>query len=223
MRAPGALPSGSHIVLVHGLWLTRHAVFSWRRRFQRLGCNALAFGYPSREPLAGNVMRLSDFVSSLDATNIYILGHSLGGLLTVAMLAQGGGERVRRAVLAGTPLAGSVAARRLARSSGGRWFMGGAKPVAGAESAQWESRLAALPAGIGVIAGTRSLGLGRLLGALPEPNDGTVVLAETRLAAARDMIALPVSHSQMLASGRVVDQALHFFIHGRFDHDNANA
>jgi len=223
MRAAGALPSGSLVVLVHGLWLTRHTVFGWRRRFERLGCSALAFGYPSREPLADNVKRLSDFVSSLAATNVYVLGHSLGGLLTVDMLAQGGGDCVRRAVLAGTPLAGSIAGRRLARWGSGRWFIGGANPVLEAASAQRDARLAALPVDIGIIAGTRPLGLGRLFGALPKPNDGTVALRETRLAAARDTIALPVSHSQMLVSSRIVDQALHFFINGRFNHHRDNA
>lgn len=223
MRAPGALPSGSLVVLVHGLWLTRHAVFGWRRRFESLGCTALAFGYPSREPFASNVGRLSDCVAGLAATNIYVLGHSLGGLLIVHMLAQGSGGRVRRAVMAGTPAAGSLAGRHLARWKSGRWFIGGANSALAAETVQRDARLAALPVDIGVIAGTRPLGLGRLFGTLPEPNDGTVALAETRLAAARDAIALPVSHSQMLVSGRVVDQALHFFINGHFDHGGGNA
>jgi pimeloyl-ACP methyl ester carboxylesterase len=223
MRAAGALPSGSLVVLVHGLWLTRHAVFGWRRRFEKFGCAAFAFGYPSREPFAENVARLSEFVSSLTASNVYILGHSLGGVLAINMLAQDGCERVRRAVLAGSPVAGSLAGRRLARWTGGRWFIGGANSALPEQTAQRDARLAALPVDVGVIAGTRPLGLGRLFGALPEPNDGTVILAETHLAAARDTLVLPVSHSQMLVSHRVADQALHFFVNGRFDHGNSNA
>ncbi len=72
---------------------------------------------------------------------------------------------------------------------------------------------------IGVIAGTRSRGLGRLVArGLPEPNDGVLVtVAETGLAAARDRIALPVSHSGMLWSRRVAHQTGALPRSGAFD------
>ena len=45
------------MVLAHGLWLSRHALFVWRNEFKRRGIQAVAFGYPSREPLADNARR----------------------------------------------------------------------------------------------------------------------------------------------------------------------
>jgi pimeloyl-ACP methyl ester carboxylesterase len=214
------------VVLAHGLWLTRHALFAWRLGFERRGVTAITFGYPSREPLADNTRRFAAFIAALDATNIYILGHSLGGLLTLQMLAQSGvagnddgTRRVRRAVLAGTPVAGNEAARRFARWRGGRWLIAGAGQVLGpSASEQRDRQIAALPVEIGVIAGTREFGLGRLFGPLTGANDGTVTVAETRLAAARDAIALPLSHSEMLLSGRLIAQAHGFFVNGHFDH-----
>lgn len=133
--------------------------------------------------------------------------------------ADGNRVRIRRAVIAGTPVAGSEAARRLARWRGGRWLIAGAGQVLGPSASEQRNRkIAALPVEIGVIAGTRNIGLGRLFGPLPEPNDGTVTVAETRFAGARDSITLPISHSEMLLSGRVVGQACTFFVHGSFDH-----
>jgi hypothetical protein len=72
---------------------------------------------------------------------------------------------------------------------------------------------------IGVLAGTRRVGLGRLVPGLPLPNDGVVALAETRLPGAADFIALPVAHSEMLASRRCAAQIAAFLESGRFRHD----
>ena len=69
----------------------------------------------------------------------------------------------------------------------------------------------------GVIAGDRAFGMGRLIGPLPKPNDGTVTVAETRLPGATDHIVLPVTHLSMLWSGAVADEVIAFLRDGRFD------
>ena len=71
---------------------------------------------------------------------------------------------------------------------------------------------------VGVLAGTRSLGLGRVVPDLPRPNDGVVSVAETRLPGAADFIALPVAHSEMLVSRRCAGQIAAFLDTGRFRH-----
>ena len=69
---------------------------------------------------------------------------------------------------------------------------------------------------LGVIAGRSRLGLGRLIGPLDEPNDGTIEVAETNLAGATDQIVLPLGHSQMLISALAAQQAAAFLRDGRF-------
>jgi hypothetical protein len=69
-----------------------------------------------------------------------------------------------------------------------------------------------------VLAGTRSIGLGRIVPGLPRPNDGVVTLAETQLHGATDFIVLPVAHSEMLASRRCAEQIAAFLETGRFLH-----
>ena len=71
---------------------------------------------------------------------------------------------------------------------------------------------------IGVLSGSRSLGLGRLVPGLPRPNDGVVAVAETRLPEAKDFITLPVSHAEMLVSRNCADQVAAFLKTGSFIH-----
>jgi len=72
---------------------------------------------------------------------------------------------------------------------------------------------------VGSIAGCKSLGLGRLLGGLPSPNDGVVAVEETRMSGTRDQIVLNVSHSGMLISTSVAHQVCMFLRHGYFFHN----
>ncbi|MCB1636763.1 MAG: hypothetical protein KDI51_19400, partial [Xanthomonadales bacterium] len=51
---------------------------------------------------------------------------------------------------------------------------------------------------IGVVAGDRPYGVGRIVPNVPKPNDGMVTVAETRWPGARDHIVLPLTHMQML-------------------------
>jgi pimeloyl-ACP methyl ester carboxylesterase len=209
--------------------MNRHALFYWRRQFERRGAATVIYGYPSREPISDNARRFAAFIASLAATNVYILGHSLGGVLTLNLLArladnnpETGTSCIRRAVLAGSPAGGSQAANHLAGWRYGRWMLG-RTILALEQRPQFPATGGVPPVEIGVIAGTRSLGLGRLFGPLERPNDGTISVAETRVAGARDSVALPLSHSAMLLSSRLVGQAYVFFVTGHFDHDRQHA
>jgi len=51
---------------------------------------------------------------------------------------------------------------------------------------------------------------------LPEENDGTVAVSETRMPGATDHIVLPVSHLGMLLSARVARETGSFLTQGRF-------
>jgi len=83
------------------------------------------------------------------------------------------------------------------------------------ERSRWDVRA---DAEIGVLAGNRSFGLGRMILGLPRPNDGVVSVQETQLPGCRDAITLPVSHSEMLISQDCARQAGHFLQYGRFFH-----
>lgn len=203
------------VILVHGLWMHGIAMELLRRRLARSGLRALAYSYPSmRLTLAQNVERLTAYCRGLAVSRLHFAAHSLGGLIVLRLFERAHGLAFGRAVLLGTPCAGSHAGRKLARLPGGR-------AVLGRSLVEWLEPPRALPAvnaEVGVIAGRLGLGAGRLVApALPAPNDGVVSVEETRLPGARDHIVLPVSHSGMLVSRAVAHQVCAFLRNGAFD------
>jgi hypothetical protein len=208
------LPGSETVVLVHGLWVHGVAMALMRRRIARFGYRALSYSYPSvRLSLAENAQRLARFCGELSATRLHFVGHSLGGLIVLRVVSETPGLPPGRIVLAGAPVAGSHAARVLRGLPGGRLALG-------RSMAEWlDAEACASIEGreIGVVAGSLSLGLGRVVAPdLPGPSDGAVSVAETRVPGMRDHIVIPVSHSGMLVSGAVARQVCAFLRDGSF-------
>ena len=202
------------VVLVHGLWVHGIAMELMRRRVARCGYRALAYSYPSmRLTLAENAERLQRYCRDIAAPRLHFVGHSLGGLIILRMLERAQGLPPGRAVLLGSPVAGSLAARRLARLPGGRSALGRTAP-------EWHEAAtlrASTGREIGVIAGRMGVGIGRIVAPdLPAPSDGVVSVAETRLQAARDHIVLDVNHFGMLLARSVARQVCTFLREGAF-------
>jgi len=202
------------VVLVHGLWVHGIAMELMRRRVARCGYRALAYSYPSmRLTLAENAERLQRYCRDIAAPRLHFVGHSLGGLIILRMLERAPGLPPGRAVLLGSPVAGSLAARRLARLPGGRSALGRTAP-------EWHEAAtlrASTGREIGVIAGRMGVGIGRIVAPdLPAPSDGVVSVAETRLQAARDHIVLDVNHFGMLLARSVARQVCTFLREGAF-------
>jgi pimeloyl-ACP methyl ester carboxylesterase len=204
------------VVLVHGLWVHGLVMELMRRRVARCGYRALAYSYPSmRLTLAENAERLARYCRSITAPRLHFVGHSLGGLVILHMLERSPGLPPGRAVLLGSPVAGSLAARRLARLPGGRAALGRSAP-------EWRDTV---PAGsgsgreIGVIAGRLPVGIGRVVAPdLPAPSDGVVSVAETRLPVAHHHVVMKVNHFGMLVSPAVARQICAFLRDGAFLH-----
>jgi pimeloyl-ACP methyl ester carboxylesterase len=203
------------VVYVHGLWMPgfEGAVLRRRLRTQR-GFTTYGYGYHSvQEPMAALIAGLRQLIARIDAPQVHLLGHSLGGLIVLRFLQRHAMAQPGRVVFLGTPCGGSRVARRFARWKMGRKMLG---PVAREELLQpgctrWDQ-----PRELGIIAGTRPVGLGHLLLTFPDANDGTVAVSETELPGAKGRLCLPVTHSGMLLSARVAQEAGSFLQHGRF-------
>jgi len=183
------------------------------RRLRRCGMAPHRFGWDTRRagPDAA-ARRLAALVAGLDAPVVHLVAHSLGGLVAARLLADWPGAVPGRVILLGTPAGCSAAARRLGEFAAGRWLLGAAaQPLA----AGWTEPP---PPGLGdwgLAAGTRALGLGRLVCAgLSRPNDGTVSLAETRWVQGPPVHCMPVTHSGFLVSARAAQQVCHFLVQG---------
>ena len=203
------------VILAHGLWVPGVVMRPLAARLERAGLRCHTFSYlGAGRPLEAHAARLARFARELPDQGgpAHFVGHSLGGLVILEALQRHPEMAAGRVVLLGTPVNGCYAGRRLARYPGGRWFLGESESL-------WRERRAARwnrPEALGVIAGTLPLGLGRLFGPLPGPNDGVVALEETEVEGMAGRVALPVGHSAMLVSARVAENVVAFLDKGRF-------
>jgi len=203
------------VVLLHGLWFSGYILFVLARRLRRQGFTVHAFSYPSvRADLGANAERLARFLGTLDADIVHLVGHSLGGILIRALFHRHPQQIPGRIVTLGAPHGGSRVAQRLSRYAFWRWVMGkGVIQLLAGTLPPWTSP----PREIGVICGTCSFGMGRLLVRdLPLPNDGLLTVKESALPVAREHLALPVSHTGMLFSRVVAEQVGQFLTTGKF-------
>jgi pimeloyl-ACP methyl ester carboxylesterase len=201
------------VLIAHGLWMTGVEATLLRQRLGRHGFAVHQFHYHSLLALLPQVIEeLRTEVLALPPP-VHLVGHSLGGLLVLRLVDQHPDLPLGRLVLLGSPVNGSESARAFVRLPGAALLFGS---LADAELLRATARAWRHPFEIGVIAGSSPLGFGRLLGHLPEPNDGTVSVAETRLAGATEHLVLPVSHTGMLLSESVVNETAEFLATGRF-------
>ncbi|NNL94242.1 MAG: alpha/beta fold hydrolase [Xanthomonadales bacterium] len=198
------------IILVHGLWYGRGSTFLLKKRLRKLGFSVGTFSYSSifREPadVARQLQRRLP-----EGRDVHLVGHSLGGLIILQMLARRDEPFGARVVMLGTPLKGSVVARRMARLPGLRQLLG--------RSAAVLQNGAHPPGGhteIGMIAGTAGHGLGRVTGAIDGHSDGTVMLSETRHPGLAAHLQVSAGHTGLLFSAEVAVQIAHFLSDGRF-------
>jgi pimeloyl-ACP methyl ester carboxylesterase len=202
------------VVVAHGLWMPGTETAVLRQRLTTAGFQPHLFQFPTvRGTLARNVRDLAAFAGDIDTDRLHFVGYSLGGVIVLRMLMQTKLPRIGRVVCLGSPLRGSETAMQIARSAFGRAVVGRSlfEHSASGGIARWD-----LKPELGLIAGTRNFGLGRLLADLPGENDGTVLVKETKLPGATAHITLPVSHTQMLFDATVARQTIHFLRHGSF-------
>lgn len=209
-------PQGTReaVVLVHGIWCGPALMAPLAARLRRCGFQTHRFGYPSvRRSPAKNAALLRDFVAGLNAPVVHFVGHSLGGLVILRLLHDYPHQPPGRIVLLGTPLTGSKAAKRLGRWRLGRRMLGrSTEQGLFGDGPAWDGGRA-----LGMVAGTRSVGLGVLLGASGLPGDGAVLLSETRIAGISDHVCVRTSHSGLLFASAAATQVCAFLRRGQFD------
>jgi pimeloyl-ACP methyl ester carboxylesterase len=149
---------------------------------------------------------------------VHLVGHSLGGLVILRYLHNFGEQGIGRIVLMGTPARGCMAGLRVQNMAVVERLLGASREIWRTLPEDYRPRCE-----LGVIAGSRPWGLGRMLMRLPGTNDGVVRLEETEVAGMRDRIVLPVGHSGMLVSARVAQEVANFLKRGAFDHDGRGA
>ncbi|WP_407907960.1 lipase family alpha/beta hydrolase [Lysobacter claricitrinus] len=201
----------SRVLLVHGLWMRPASMAVLARRLAHEGFETEFIGYASSRERPTRAIRA--ITEAARRSPCHVIGHSLGGLMTLTALDAEPDLPVERVVCLGSPLCGSAAADGLARLPGvGRW-LGTSRRLLRDGCRPWHGR-----AEVGSIAGTLPLGLGRVIGRIHGPNDGTVAVSETRLEGLADHLIVHATHSGLVLSPTAARQAATFLREGRFEH-----
>jgi len=203
----------SEVILVHGLWFGSWAMARLAKKLQAEGFRVRRFSYKTTTgDLRAHAAELREFVRVSQSDQLHFASHSLGGLVTLAMLGAEEGLPPGRVVLMGSPLDGSVVARRSRK-------VPGAEKLLGEIRSTLERGYEYMPSDreTGMIAGSKAFGLGMLVGGAGKPGDGTVAVGETLAEGLKDHLILPVTHTGMLYSAEVARQAGCFLKFGSFD------
>jgi len=205
------------VVLVHGLWMNglELSMLGHRLRHEH-GYDVRRYSYPTLHGDTADICReLAAFAADAAGEGrVHFVGHSLGGVLVYRMLTEcGAGSFDGNAVLLGSPLSGSKAARGAARFAALRPLLG---PHVLGELSEASQRAWCGRNAIGSIAGTLRMGTGQFFAHFDEENDGTVAVSETRIPGLADHLILPHSHIGMLYARDVASQVAQFLKHSRF-------
>ena len=95
------------------------------------------------------------------------------------------------------------------------WLNGPAGRQLGTSDTDIPKQLGPVTFDLGVIAGTRSMNL-ILSMFLPNPDDGKVSVASTRVEGMCSFIAMPVTHPFLMQNSDVINEVVHFLERGKF-------
>jgi len=153
-------------------------------------------------------------IKKLKLKQLHIVAHSLGGLISMHLFNQFDDTPDGRVVMLGSPVnGGSYIAKKvqnwpiisplLAKSMH--------NALSGKDIPKWTTKRE-----WGMIAGTKSAGLGLFTGGLPSLSDGTVLLEETYHKQQTAHITVNTSHSGLLFSKQVAKLTSNFLNSGEF-------
>jgi pimeloyl-ACP methyl ester carboxylesterase len=206
------------VVLLHGLLRSSTSMQALGERLDDAGYLVVNVDYPSREfpieTLAPMAME-QGLAGCGDEAPLHFVTHSMGGILVRYYLAQQVLPDLGRVVMIAPPNQGSEVVDRLGSMPGFRLMNGPAGMQLGTGPDGIAARLPAVDYTVGVIAGTRSINL-LLSRFLPNPDDGKVSVASTRVAGMTDFITMPYSHPLIMQRRAVIEQVLRFLAVGQF-------
>ncbi len=199
------------VLLLHGLLMRSPALLPLAWRLRKRGFATEIFSYSTiwRTPAVA-MERLAMRLYAMGPDPVHLVAHSLGGLIALETVSRYQKLPGGRIVCLGSPIAGSSAARGLA--------LRGLGAVSGRSGALLRGGLVQLPAGrqVGMVAGARSLGLGKFFSTFDCLNDGTVAVWETRIGGLTDHAVIQSSHSGLVFSEQAAGLVANFLEHGLF-------
>ncbi len=209
--------SGTGVILIHGITRSSKSMAAFREPLTKAGFHVFPFDYPStRVEIPESADYLKQVIESLEGVeSLYIVAHSMGGIVTRAYMSQKPDARIKRLVMLGSPNSGAELADLMSDKMNFVF-----KPMLGPAGQQLvtdpEGLIARLPiptCDFAVIAGGRGgSGFNPLI---PGDDDGIVSVASTRLPGAVDFIQVESLHLRLLRSPEAISSAIRFLETGK--------
>ena len=195
---PAGTSASAPVVIVHGLWMGAWQMRPLKNALVRANFRCYRYHYSSAlAPYQQNQDGLARFIEQRIGAACHFVAHSMGGLLVLDLIQRRPELCAGHVVCLGTPINGSQVIKKLQRTP--------FKTVLGHASAPLlKGVVLELPETIKVslLAGTRSLGGGKLLARFNGENDGSVGLEETQAPWLTHHERLNLSHTQLVYSNR---------------------
>lgn len=218
----GISPTKECVVLLHGLSRTSRSMQTLAEQLVAQGYSVVNHDYPSRQHTI-EALALTEIPKAVAqcqaAPRIHFVAHSLGGIMLRYYLRDNTIPRLGRTLMLGPPNQGSEVVDAMKAIPGFVALNGPAVLQLGTDKNSLPLSLGPVNFEVGVIAGSRSINL-ILSNFLPNPDDGKVSVASTKVAGMADHITLPVSHPFLMSDPRAVEQAMYFLQQGKFRPSN---
>lgn len=206
------------VVLLHGLGRSSRAMWLLEARLEDAGFKVENLDYHTIDSTPEQA--LAEVTEKINACcldtphTVHYVGHSLGGLMVRAYLAEFRPVWMGRVVLIGTPNQGTELVDRVQD----HWWGQLAGPTAmslGTGENSFPNSLPLPDYPVGVIAGVSGSGGNDFI--LPGLDDGLVPLEATKLEGMHDFIVFESGHAMMRYDKAIAHQVIEFLRHGRFD------
>ncbi|MEM7469397.1 MAG: alpha/beta fold hydrolase [Pseudomonadota bacterium] len=208
------------VILLHGLARTAKAMNTMETALVNEGFAVANIDYPSREhPIetlapAAIAKGIAECGAKNDAP-IHFVTHSMGGILVRYYLKHNSLPNLGRVVMLAPPNQGSEVVDNLAAIPGFSRFNGPAGLQLGKDANSVPLSLGPVGYPVGVIAGNKTFNP-ILSQFLPNPDDGKVSVARTKVEGMQDFLEVAVSHPFIMKDDVVISQVIAFLQTGSF-------
>ena len=217
--------SSDCVVLLHGLNRSWHAMSKMAKELQAAGYATANVDYPSQtgpiEELAPMAVNNGlEKCREADAVQVHFVTHSMGGILLRYAQKASPIPDLGRVVMLAPPNQGSEIVDVTKDWLGAELLTGEAGLQIGTDENSIPTQLGPVDFELGIIAGTGSISP-FLSMMLPNPNDGKVSVASTKVEGMDDFLIVKNSHHFIVTNDNVIENTIQFLRTGKFLESNA--
>ena len=216
------------VVLLHGLNRSWRAMRTMAKALQEAGFSTVNVDYPSQAGTIEVIAPLAVDTGLIEcratgASRIHFVTHSIGGILIRYQNEHAPIPDLGRVVMLAPPNQGSEIVDKTRDWPGFEIFSGAAGAQLGTDDDSVPKQLGPVDFDLGVIAGTGTINI-FTSALLPDPDDGKVSVASTRVDGMKDFLVVGNSHRYITRSDVVTRNAAAFLRTGAFlDSDKDDA